>query len=645
MACSKLVKNKIEEALECGICLDVVSDPKTLPCLHTYCAECIKQVVKLKQNAVDGLLCPKCRSFSPSGKYVNLFILNDFLDVYKMADDDPKKCNLCPEGEEGNAEWRCLDCKINICERCQKMHKKTPNCKNHKYSEYNKESATVIDKNIDCSEHGDQVVNLYCTECSKCICLVCKVTGHEGHQTETIEAASRRITEETLTNIRKIEQNIQYREVISDDIVKKYCTTKEAYRKTKELIKQQYEMTIAKLKLEFDNSIQNLQQNGLEVYQKFKSIKEETNAEMSELRSTLVLARAIVENTKGASFIRALEQGGIMEKIVQGAGKRAKSYELTLKEPVYKTDDTIDKGTFLLGTTQYTEKKLTFRAIEEVKTIFENIQLVKTFEVRGSPFNIRIANDSIWLLDSYIGKIFVYNKDGILVKILLDNLNFYLKEEFEPFAMVQVNIEVIIATYHGIDVFTLEGEKQYRVTEGAYGSISTNGDKVVAVGFDNNCEVVILKIRGRKWKIHHKFNLMKINNNMLFKGVHLINNVIYIGGPQTGHVYKYSMEGKLQELFCLEEKKDLDFKICGSDKDGSLICCDEQSNNIYRMSHSGDWQTDTISDMLHIKDVCVSGEHVYILHGKLEFIEDEFHRQVTEPFRISKFSIPSCSSQ
>ena len=50
---------KVEEHLACSVCLKQFKDPKVLPCLHSYCHDCI---VKLAEHAKSNKLnCPNCR--------------------------------------------------------------------------------------------------------------------------------------------------------------------------------------------------------------------------------------------------------------------------------------------------------------------------------------------------------------------------------------------------------------------------------------------------------------------------------------------------------------------------------------------------------------------------------------------------------
>ena len=56
-----LTANIREQFLLCKICLDDLKYPKTLPCLHTFCAQCLHYYIE--HNNIDGrkFTCPVCR--------------------------------------------------------------------------------------------------------------------------------------------------------------------------------------------------------------------------------------------------------------------------------------------------------------------------------------------------------------------------------------------------------------------------------------------------------------------------------------------------------------------------------------------------------------------------------------------------------
>ena len=51
---------KVNSMLQCAMCQETYKKPKVLPCLHTFCLECLKTI---NTHEVDGdpLPCPLCR--------------------------------------------------------------------------------------------------------------------------------------------------------------------------------------------------------------------------------------------------------------------------------------------------------------------------------------------------------------------------------------------------------------------------------------------------------------------------------------------------------------------------------------------------------------------------------------------------------
>ena len=49
-------KKQLDDQLTCNVCLDQYTNPKTLPCLHSFCLECIQPlpvVIKVNQNPLE----------------------------------------------------------------------------------------------------------------------------------------------------------------------------------------------------------------------------------------------------------------------------------------------------------------------------------------------------------------------------------------------------------------------------------------------------------------------------------------------------------------------------------------------------------------------------------------------------------------
>nr|XP_040056847.1 uncharacterized protein trim45 isoform X6 [Gasterosteus aculeatus aculeatus] len=128
----------------CNVCTRLFRDPKILPCLHTFCADCVGRLepfaVSSRKRPEDGrseaaeadrpagtvtVLCPDCDSevdlpaSGPGGLSTDHLALHEvFLET--LATDGPLGCDLCGEG---GAESRCDVCCVNLCAFCCQAHR------------------------------------------------------------------------------------------------------------------------------------------------------------------------------------------------------------------------------------------------------------------------------------------------------------------------------------------------------------------------------------------------------------------------------------------------------------------------------------------------------------------------------------------
>ena len=55
------VKIDIDEHVTCTVCMEVYKNPRVLPCLHSYCKKCIKQLIERTSTRGKTFRCPTCR--------------------------------------------------------------------------------------------------------------------------------------------------------------------------------------------------------------------------------------------------------------------------------------------------------------------------------------------------------------------------------------------------------------------------------------------------------------------------------------------------------------------------------------------------------------------------------------------------------
>lgn len=103
MEVQQLFKDLKKEA-ECPLCLETLNNPKTLPCLHSFCLLCLNNLARFaRRKKKTTIKCPVCQaSFQiPEGETFDIFPtsfhLNRLVDILALGGDlqlRGGRCNL-----------------------------------------------------------------------------------------------------------------------------------------------------------------------------------------------------------------------------------------------------------------------------------------------------------------------------------------------------------------------------------------------------------------------------------------------------------------------------------------------------------------------------------------------------------------------
>ncbi|XP_040891351.1 E3 ubiquitin-protein ligase TRIM21-like isoform X1 [Toxotes jaculatrix] len=171
----------------CSICLDVFTDPVTIPCGHNFCKLCITQQWDMNVPSQ----CPLCKEvfhIKPELS-VNTFISEMVAQFRQEAQQEASSssseqqvskpgevpCDVCT-GTKLKALKSCLVCLTSYCETHLEPHLTASGLKRHQLMD-------PVDNLEDrmCRKH-DKPLDLFCKTDQTCVCVLCSVLDHKTHE-------------------------------------------------------------------------------------------------------------------------------------------------------------------------------------------------------------------------------------------------------------------------------------------------------------------------------------------------------------------------------------------------------------------------------------------------------------------------------
>ncbi|XP_078132734.1 uncharacterized protein LOC144534602 [Sander vitreus] len=235
--------NLSEEQVHCSICLDVFTNPVSIPCGHNFCQSCILGYWK----TCPLFQCPMCKkSFAKRPDISINTVLREIAEQFKEIREPPPPpplpqtspppssqipaspspqasppppssslppptweevlCDVCLGDGRPKAIKSCLVCLTSYCEEHLMSH--SARFTKHKLIE---PVANMEDRM--CPKH-ERLLELFCKRDQTCVCVLCTETDHRAHYTVPVE----REWTEKKAQLKKTEIDVQ--QMIQDRVTK-----------------------------------------------------------------------------------------------------------------------------------------------------------------------------------------------------------------------------------------------------------------------------------------------------------------------------------------------------------------------------------------------------------------------------------------
>ena len=540
---------KVKSMLKCAICQEVLKDPKTLSCFHSFCMECLKKLKEVKQGEDEGVSCPMCRAFTLSTAIKVNYLVSELLEMHNSKESGQEQ--LCDQCIEKKPQWKCMDCKIVLCKKCQGIHLRVPLLRGHRVLPINAETEMIIDRLVFCTKHSDQPIVFNCRGCEVPLCIKCKVTQHESHKTETIEDTLERILPEVSNCVEIVKEHITDIESNTEYMESKIKAIKEAFSQCRKQIK-------LALDVKEQEELQKL---------------EDWLNKKAEYGQLVEWVNTCNQTAKGVSLMGEIQTGlfGKLKNI--SSSVKMSNTRLCLDFPEFNLIDVKDqlRNVQVMYKPSSVFKPLVVdgRAppIPYTDMLSKQLASQKEIYLKGRCTRISIIDGNIWAPVTANNIIQIFNLEGEELPSVEFNSG--------PRSVKQLaDGSIVVASDSGM--FTMKPDatrdEQLQGTTGAFSDFSVDEEKMVAVNYNQNAIVYFMKTEG-KWLYKGALSQQYSTNNA--EDTVLIRNEIFLS-HLTGNytmISKYSAQNQYVGYY--QSSLSMSYPhIVGSDISGDILIAD-----------------------------------------------------------------------
>ncbi|CAH3028753.1 unnamed protein product [Porites evermanni] len=628
--------DNLHDEVSCSVCMCTFTDPKQLPCLHSFCLHCLNGIQRT--SGLHGkITCPECRrqfQISGSGNPSELptnFRINSLLDVLAIKECSTVnvKCRNC---EKRSAKTLyCFQCCSFWCEECIVGHNIMRENKDHRTLALkdfqDQDIKAVLERPAFCQKkhRENKELELFCKDCKVAICSACAMTLHDNHVKMLLQEA----TDARKTQIKSIIKSLKDKEVEKQEEVEQFNQKSIAFQSKVAEVKSQVQSCVDQIiaiiearKQDIFDVIDNQAKKSLE---SFSHKKDELNKQVKLIELAIEQAETLLKQSFSTeilgfseTFDSILQEQSTQENRDTECIPRFSFTKSKKLINLLSMSEGIGKVEFVFS--EIKAQQLGTKGKESSKVIAGN----KGANVHDSPFEAQVQTrcfrsvlsfgrkgKSVGMLNSPWGvavndqdeiavteylnhRVSVFSSDGIHLRSFGrcgDNKGEFWYPKGIAFDS-HGNIVVADCWNHRVQVFDWNGNflSMFGVNQLQYPaglSINGNGDIIVADGRN-----ILIKIFSSSGEYLRKFS----GAGSLVSPIHCIQHGQYFIVLDFGdHSIKiFSLEERFISKFGKRGNKDGEFnkpRYLSVNKEGLLMVCDEKNHRVQVFELSGKFVT------------------------------------------------------
>ena len=338
----KTLPHNLREQVSCPVCTNIYTDPKHLPCLHSFCLQCLSHWHR-SSHGRDTIRCPKCQAVSrvpDSGDLKDLptsFYLNGLIDVLAIKECKTSQvgCGNCQK--KSSESSYCFQCCMFWCEECLIAHNIIQINKDHRVLALKdfqeKDYEDVLKRPLFCSKqrHEKEELKYFCKNCETAACQSCVLIHHADHVILHLEEEAERQKMElkSLIEIQKhdLQAKINTLGRLDEDCAK--------FKQQRDEIQSQVQKFVDNLIATIEAKKQNIIATADDEMKRFletlRTQKTEIESEIKIIKSSLEKAETILKRSTHAEFVQLKKS---LEEIFPGTNQSQPNDGYPEKPPV-----------------------------------------------------------------------------------------------------------------------------------------------------------------------------------------------------------------------------------------------------------------------------------------------------------------------